>query len=611
MLLLEGASLEPGSAFLGVERSFRERRWVAGLSAEAERIASAIANRCGVPEVVARVLSSRGITVESADAFLAPSLKAQLPDPSSLTDLDAAAERIADAVLRRESVAIFGDYDVDGATASALLHDLLSGLGLKPRIFIPDRIADGYGLNSRTLDALIDAGATLVIAVDCGTTAPGPVAHAQARGVDVVIVDHHRPAADLPPARALVNPNRPDDLSGLGHLAAVGVAFMLAVGLVRTLRARNAFASGREPDLLALLDLVALGTVCDVVPLIGLNRAFVTRGLAVLGRRARPGLAALAAASRLNGPVTARHLGFMLGPRINAGGRIGDSSLGARLLTCLSADEADRIAATLDRLNGERQAIETAALDEALARFQEDEARQAPVLTAVGETWHPGVVGLVASRLAERFGRPAFAVTFAIDADAGTGSARSVPGVDLGELIAGGLREGLLAKGGGHAMAAGFTIARNRLDAFRDYLRERVAALMPDGMKRAEVRIAGVLTAEAVNGDLAEALERTGPFGPGAPEPIFVMPGHAVASLAPVGTDHLRVRLRSATGVSMTAMAYRAQATPLGDALKRAMGERIHVAGSVSLDRWRGTVSPQFRIIDAAPRGGLVASGPP
>ena len=448
-------------AFLGVERSLTGRRWVARLDEGEARNAMTIAQRHALPDIVARVLAGRGVAADEVPNFLDPALKRLLPDPSVLTDMDKAAGRIADAVVAGEPIAVFGDYDVDGATSSALFARYLRSVGRDPVIYIPDRLFEGYGPNTEALKSLANAGARLVVCVDCGSTSHQALADGRAMGLDIVVIDHHQLGAELPPAVAVVNPNRQDDLSGLGHLAAVGVTFLTLVAVNRLLRARGWFASRAEPELLQWLDLVALGTVCDVVPLVGLNRAFVAKGLLAMARRANRGLAALADAARLGGPVAPYHLGFLLGPRINAGGRIGDAALGARLLASDDPAECERLAAELDRLNRERQAIETAMLEEATAEAAAEigDGEGPSVLVTASERWHPGVVGLIASRLKDRFHRPAVAIALQPNG-VGSGSGRSVAGVDLGHAVRRAVERGILVKGGGHAMAAGLTVEK-------------------------------------------------------------------------------------------------------------------------------------------------------
>ncbi len=596
-----GAVTGGGRAVLGVERSIGGRRWVDRLAEADLVVARGIAQRHGLPEILGRVLAARGIDADGAATFLAPSLKALMPDPAVLRDMDAAASVLADAVVAGRRIAIFGDYDVDGATASALLARFLMQLGLTPRIYIPDRIVDGYGPNPRAVEALRGEGADLLVTVDCGTQSFEAFETAAAVGLDVVAFDHHQAGEALPRTAALVNPNRQDDLSGLGHLCAAGVTFLGVVALNRELRRRGWYGEGRpQPDLMALLDLVALGTVCDVVPLKGLNRAFVVRGLDVMRARANRGIAALCDVVRLSGPVSAYHLGFLIGPRINAGGRIGDAALGARLLTCDDPLEAARIAAELDALNRDRQVMEaemlaTAEADVAAKLLAGDPA----VIVAASADWHPGIVGLVASRLKERHGRPAFAVALG-EAGVGTGSGRSIPGVDLGRAVRAAVDAGLLVKGGGHAMAAGLTLPDGGLADLEAFLEARLAGEVAAAREGADFAVDGAVTAAGATTDLLDLLERAGPFGAGQPEPVFVLPAHKVVFAEEAGNGHVRLQLASTDGTRIKAMAFRAADRPLGAFLFAARGRTIHAAGVLTLDHWQGTPRPQFRLLDAA-----------
>jgi single-stranded-DNA-specific exonuclease len=588
--------------FLGVEQSVCGRAWRDRLDDQARAQALAITQAHDLPDILARVLAGRGVAIEGVADFLEPTIKGSMPDPSTLADMDRAVERLAKAVLNGESVAIFGDYDVDGATSSALLALFLRSAGLNPVVRIPDRIFEGYGPNAEVIRGLAEDGATLLVTLDCGTTSHEILAGAAGLGLDVVVCDHHQADERLPAVEAVVNPNRLDDLSGLGHLCAAGVTFMLVVALNRHLRGLGFWTHARpEPDLMRLLDLVALGTVADVVPLKGLNRAFVARGLGVMRRRENVGLRALMDAARLDGPPTPYHLGFLLGPRINAGGRIGDAGLGARLLITDDTLEAGRIAAELDRLNRERQVVEQGTVAEAeaeaLAALGPLEEGASVVVTA-GNGWHPGVVGLVASRLKERFKRPAFAIAFT--GDTGTGSGRSIAGVDLGAVVRHAVAEGFLAKGGGHVMAAGITVMRDRLADFRAYLEEKLAASVELARRDEALAVDAATTAAAVRPDLALLLERAGPFGAGNPEPVLALPSHTVVYAEEVGGAHVRARLKGGDGQSVDAIAFRAAGQPVGRALAENRGRPLHVAGAVSLDRWQGQEKVQFRILDVA-----------
>lgn len=592
--------------FLDIQSSFTGKAWRERLDSQGQMQAVALAQRAGQPDLLARVLAGRGVTPEEAEAYLAPTVRHYMPDPSRLTDMDIAAERLADAVIRQEKIAIFGDYDVDGATSSALLSGWLRESGLTPRIHIPDRIYEGYGPNEEAIRLLRADGASLLVTVDCGTTSVEVLSKAAQIGFETLVVDHHQAGETLPPAVAVVNPNRLDDLSAQGHLCACGVTFLLLVATSRTLRRRGWWSTARpEPDLLSRLDLVALGTVADVVPLKGLNRAFVARGLIVMRQRRRAGLKALMDMARLDGPPRPYHLGFLLGPRINAGGRIGDAALGARLLLTEDEQEAASIAATLDRLNRERQTVEAVMLEEALAEAVASlgtEEKGAAVVTA-SSRWHPGVVGLVAARLKERFGRPAFAIAFGKDG-VGTGSGRSIGGVDLGRAVRLAVERGLLSKGGGHAMAAGVTLAQTELGAFRAFLEAELAAGVEAARASAALEIDGALSASGATTSLVEILERAGPYGQGNPEPVLALPSHQLAFADTVGENHLRMRLKAQNGALVDAIAFRCIGQPLGDALTSHRGKAIHVAGTLSVDRYGGRERVQFRVIDAAPASG-------
>ncbi|MEJ0013012.1 MAG: single-stranded-DNA-specific exonuclease RecJ [Bauldia sp.] len=603
----------PPRTFLGVEHSLTGKRWAERLTIEGMANALAMAQRHEIPDIVARVLAGRGVLADDAPAFLSPSIRALMPDPASLTDMDKAAARIADAIVASEKIAIFGDYDVDGASSSALLARFLRHQGLDPHIYIPDRLFEGYGPNVEAMKSLAALGAKLVVCVDCGSTSFDALEAAQALGLSVVVIDHHEVGVALPVAEAVVNPNRQDDLSGLGYLAAVGVTYLAIVAVNRQLRLRGVYATGRiEPDLLAWLDLVALGTICDVVPLVGLNRALVSKGMLTLAHRENRGIAALADVARIGGPIAPYHLAFLLGPRINAGGRIGDAALGARLLVSDDPAECERIAVELDRLNQERQAMEAAMVEEAVAEAEAEigpqeawsagratgtESRGPAVVVTASARWHPGVVGLIASRLKDRFQRPAIAIAFRNET--GTGSGRSIVGVDLGHAVRTAVERGILIKGGGHAMAAGLTIQMSRLGELRAFfetmLHGPVAA--HDGH---HLDIDAALSARGASVELIESIEKAGPFGAGHPEPVFVFPNHRVAYADLVGNGHLRMTLASADGAMIKAMLFRAVGTPLGDAIQKARGQLLHVAGTLSVDAWQERRQPSLRVLDAA-----------
>jgi single-stranded-DNA-specific exonuclease len=587
--------------FLDVERSATGRAWRDRLDERASAGALSIVQRHGVPELLARIVAGRGVECEKFAAFLDPTVKRLMPDPDTVSDMAPASQRLADAIERGEPVAIFGDYDVDGATSTAVLARFLRHGGVDPLIHIPDRIFEGYGPNVEAVRALAQRGATLLVTVDCGTTSIAPIEEARRLGLDVIVIDHHQADEHLPPA-LVVNPNRLDDLSCLGHLAAAGLAFLMVVAVNRALRRRGFWGESRpEPDLLSLLDFVALGTVADVARLEGLNRAFVAKGLLAMRRRERPGLTALMDVARLAGPPEPWHLGFLLGPRINAGGRIGRADLGTQLLLEEDPTRAAALAAELDRLNTERQLVEQATLEQAEAEAQAalGAGHNAAVIVTAAEGWHPGVLGLVAARLKEKFGRPAFAIAFD-PAGIGTGSGRSIAGVDLGRAVRRAIAEGVLVKGGGHAMAAGVTLERARLAAFRAHLETELGAAVEAARRDDALLIDGALTAAAARAELCETLSRAGPFGAGNPEPVFALPAHVLVHAEEVGHGHVRARLKSGDGASVAAIAFRAAREPLGRALIENRGRTLHAAGGLVVDRWQGDNQAQLRIVDVA-----------
>ncbi|WP_376987979.1 single-stranded-DNA-specific exonuclease RecJ [Bosea sp. R86505] len=596
-------SLFPPRAFLGVTRSALGRPWRDRLDAAGLGRAEVLAQVEGIPDILARLLAGRGVEPNEAQSFLEPKLRDLLPDPGTLIDMGPAAARLARAVESGERVAIFGDYDVDGACSAALLAGFLTEGGARPRIHIPDRLIEGYGPNSEAIRQLAAEGATLLVTVDCGTTSHEPLAEARRLGLDVVVLDHHQAPERLPEVEALVNPNRQDDLSGLGHLCAAGVVFLALVATRAELRRRGAWASrGGEPDLLAALNLVALATVADVVPLRGLNRAFVRQGLAILRGRARPGLAALMDVAGLDGPVQPWHLGFLLGPRINAGGRIGDAGLGARLLLTADEIEARTIAAELNRLNQERQEIERQAVIEAISQADHALMRDPAlaVLLASSPDWHPGIVGLVAARLKERFRKPAFAL--AINGEGGaTGSGRSVAGVDLGRAVRAAVEAGLAVKGGGHAMAAGVTLAPGQDATFHAFLAQRLASEVAAAVESEALLVDAALSAGGATPRLLAEIARAGPFGQGSPEPVFVFPAHRLTDAVEIGSGgHVRVRLKGGDGASVGGVAFRCAQEPLGRALLAARGESVHLAATLTLNRWGGNEKAELRVLDLA-----------
>ena len=586
-------------AVLGVERSVGGWFWRSRL--DDARAGAALAQALEVPEIVGRVLAARGVTADTAERFLNPSVRAMLPEPSRLAGMDAAVARLVRAVTGGETIAVFGDYDVDGATSAAVLKRYLAAVGASVRIYIPDRLSEGYGPNAPALKRLKDEGAGVVITVDCGVTAHQPLAAAADAGLDVIVVDHHLAEPKLPQAVAVVNPNRLDDTSGCGELAAVGVTFLLVVGLNRALREAGWLAGRGEPELIDLLDLVALGTVCDMVPLTGLNRALVTQGLKVLGRRGNVGLAALADVGGIRERPGAYHAAFVLGPRINAGGRVGKADLGARLLATDDADEAAELAHRLDALNAERRTIEASVEAAAVAQVEALGDDHGRLIFALGEGWHPGVVGIVASRLVERFHRPAFVVTVADGV--GKGSGRSIPGVDLGGAVIAARQAGLLVNGGGHPAAAGLTVASGRIGELREFLTARLSRAGARHDAGPTLGIDGALAVGAATPELVAELARAGPFGVGNAEPRFAIAGGRVVRVDVVGERHVRCILADDAGGRLNTIAFRAVDKPVGAALMTAAGRTLHVAGHLRADNWRGRERVQLHIDDVAHAG--------
>ncbi|MDE2458815.1 MAG: single-stranded-DNA-specific exonuclease RecJ, partial [Rhodospirillales bacterium] len=553
----------------------------------------------GIPELMGRLLAARGVTIDHAPAFLDPTLRAMLPDPSSLMDMDVAAARLADAVMQGEMVGVFGDYDVDGACSSALMVTLLRQLGCEVTYHVPDRMAEGYGPNTEALRAMAGRGARLIVCVDCGTAAHSAFAPLH-NAVDILVLDHHKSEGPPPPIRATVNPNRLDCTSGLGSICAAAVAFITAVALLRTLRRRGFFAERAEPDLREFLDLVALATICDVMPLTGLNRAFVIQGLKVMARRSRPGVAALLDVAKLTEAPTAMHCGFMLGPRINASGRIAEADMGLRLLLAEDAELATELAQTLDAVNKQRQSVEAGISTDAMNRAEAQVAGGQGIILLAQEGWHPGVVGIVAGRVKERFNRPALVA--GITDGVAKGSGRSVPGIDLGAAVIAARQSGILATGGGHAMAAGFSAPETALSTFHEFLNDRLAsaALLPPS---AELVLDGVLGLSGADAALAQMISRMGPFGTGNDEPLFVLPRARVVKTDRIGKDGntIRVMVEGEGGGRMKALLFRAKEGALAEALGRVGGAPLHLAGYLRAEFWQGRVSAGFFIADAAP----------
>jgi len=583
-------------ALLGVERSLLGQSW--STRPVELHVVEAIAQRTGLPEIIARVIAARGVALDDVEEFLDPSLRNSLPDPSVLKDMDVAVERLAHAVMAGESITVFGDYDVDGATSSGVFIQYLRAIGADASAYIPDRLKEGYGPNGPALEKLAAAGTRLVVTVDCGIQSYDALEAGAAAGLDVLVVDHHKAEPELPKAVAVVNPNRLDDESDLGHLAAVGVTYLLIVALNRQLRVKGYFQSRRaEPNLLQFLDMVALGTVCDVVPLKGLNRVFVRQGLKVMAQRRNIGLTALMDVAGLDARPDAYHLGFMLGPRINAGGRVGESDSGTRLLTMKDTAQASELAQHLDVLNKERQAIEMAVLDAAIA--QVGNPGDVPVIIVYDEGWHPGVVGIVASRLKDRFQRPA--VVIGMENGTGKGSGRSINGVDLGAVIIAARQQGLLLNGGGHAMAAGLTVGAEKIDALCEFLITQLAAPVARARAAQGLKLDGVLSLSGVTPELVSQLEQAGPFGVGNPTPRFAVPDCTIVSADIVGKDHVRLILAQGQGARVKAMAFRQGETQFGQNLLNSVGRKFHVAGRLKRDDWGAKPKAELHLDDASP----------
>jgi len=581
-----------GAAFLGVEKSLTGRRWI-GPGVEVNRLADAMHQATALPTPVCQTLVRQSVDAADAPAYLAPSLRDLLPDPLSLRDMGVAVARFLQAFDKKQKIAVFADYDVDGGTSAALVLCWLRAMKHDATLYVPDRIDEGYGPNEAAMAALA-RDHDLIVTVDCGTLSHGPIR--AARAADVIVLDHHLGGETLPDACAVVNPNRQDETGDLGHLCAAGVVFLFLVEANRRLRERAIVG----PDLMGFLDLVGLATVADVAPLIGVNRAFVRQGLRIMGRRQRPGLVALADVARLDTAPTAYHLGYVLGPRINAGGRVGRADLGARLLSTNDAHEAASIAEKLDMLNTERREIEAQVRDAAIAQA-EARGLDAPLVWAAGEGWHPGVVGIVASRLKELTNRPA--VVIGLDGDEGKGSGRSVSGIDLGAAVHRLVAEGRLLKGGGHKMAAGLSVARDRFEPAM----ERLGALLEkQGAGRLgprDLRLDGVLMTAAATVELIEQIETAGPFGAGAPAPRFVFADQQIRFAKRVGASHLKVSFSDGVGPVIDAIAFGAFDGPMGPQIEASGGKRYHLAGRLELNTWGGRTRVQLRLEDAALAG--------
>lgn len=590
--------MTPHTSFLGIETSFSGRRWAS--RSYDERQTLAIAQRHNLPDILARSLSARGQTVETAEAFLTPRLRDSMPDPSLLQDMDKAVSRFILALENNERAVVFGDYDVDGATSSALLIRFARALGYTLDLYIPDRLSEGYGPNEAAMKKLATQGITLALCVDCGTTAHEPLAAAQQVGLDVIVLDHHAAELSLPPAVAIVNPNRLDDpmTDSLGTLAAVGVTYLFIVAVNRALREARFYSDVRpEPDLKKWLDLVALGTVCDVVKLIGLNRTFVAQGLKVMEARGNVGIAALAQISAATLPFDTYTAGFLLGPRLNAGGRVGKSDTGAKLLAMEDEAEAIGVAEYLGLLNSERRVLEADVLAQAEMMIF-DEA--APLTFVASENWHVGVIGIVASRLKDKFHRPA--IVIGIDQALGKGSGRSVGNVDLGAAIIAARQAGLLINGGGHKMAAGLTVAKDKIDALHAFLAERIGKQLDAEPFVPTLTLDGLVAAGALDGAFISQLSALAPFGTGNPEPRFALADCKIIRADIVGEKHVKV-IASQGGASLSAIAFRAMESDLGASLLAHVGHTLHLAGHLRRNVWQGRETIQLVIDDAAKSG--------
>ena len=589
----------PATLPFEVAHSALGQQWQLREADEAE--AKKLSQRLRCPEIVGRILAARGVTDATADAYLDTSLKTHMPDPSTLMDMDKGALRLAKAVQRGETIGLFGDYDVDGGTGTATMARYLRQLGAEPVTYIPDRRKEGYGPSPEAFAAMVEQGAGLIVTIDCGTTSTEALEWAAGKGIDVIVVDHHLPNDNPPPTHALINPKRADDTSGLDYLSAAGVAFLLAVGLNRTLR-QDGFFEGNgppEPKLMNLVDLTALGTVCDVVPLEGLNRAFVMQGLKVMQAKGNMGIAALEEVAKTSGKPSTYHLGFLIGPRINAGGRLGPAGLALKLLSTDDALEAKQIARELDALNVKRRAVEQGVQDEAMLMAQDQVERGARVIVVAGQGWHEGVVGIVAGRLKERFGFPAIALSLSEDGTA-KGSGRSINGVDLGGAIVSAVDAKLLIRGGGHGMAAGMTVARDRIEELISYLHGVLGHSVDEARSHVALRVDGLVGLGAVNEDLSDAIALAGPYGAGNSEPRVVCPRVTVVMADRVGADHVRCILSDDAGNRMKGIAFRCADTGLGALLMEGAQKPIHVVGRIKDDYWKGRRQVQLQIEDAA-----------
>lgn len=593
--------------FLDVEKSLLGQKWVARLDRAEEAIT--IAQKFDIPEILARTIAGRNVEFDEIENYLTPTLRAVMPDPYILQDMELAATRIADAIINGQKIGIIGDYDVDGATSTALILRFVDDLidlhadgadkFTRPEFYIPDRQAEGYGPSITAVDDLAGKGCELIITVDCGVLAYEPMKYATDQGLDVIILDHHMAEEKLPEVLAVINPNRQDDMSGLGHLAACGVVFVTLVAVNRVLREKHGFAAAQLPNLINMLDLVALGTVCDVVSLTGLNRAFVNQGLKVMGQFGNVGIQSIAEVAQIVGKIEAYHLGYIIGPRINAGGRVGDSRLGSVILSTRDKDEANSIALRLDGYNQDRQTIEKNVLDAAFYQAEQEITDDLPNVIIVSDfAWHQGVIGIVAGRIKEKYNRPTIVIGF--DATDGKGSGRSIPGVDLGRAVQKAVEQKLIIKGGGHAMAAGLSIRQDQLAEFRAFMETELSADVVEARKNTSLKIDGALTASAANMKLLRTLETLEPYGTGNARPVFVFPAHHIGFAKIIGKGHLKLSLRSADGSKLDAIAFGAEDNGMTKLLTNHGGKAFHFVGNLKVNRWQGRESVQLQLIDVA-----------
>jgi single-stranded-DNA-specific exonuclease len=595
---LSASDLKP--AFLDVEKSVKGQRWVARL--DDQRIAHTIAEKNELPEILGRVMAARGVTSDEAEAFLNPTLRSLMPQPSAFMDMEKGAARLAEAIIKKEVIGIISDYDVDGVSSAAIMVRFLASVGHEANVYIPDRLTEGYGPSEKAVSTLKEQGTELLLTLDCGVMSHDPLAHAADLGLTTIIVDHHQAGLELPHAYAVINPNRQDDISGQGHLCAAGVVMILIAAVNKQLRTLGHYSEQRpEPNMLQWLELVALATVCDVVPLKGLNRAYVTQGLRIMSRRENQGISALADVGGLKRRPDVYALGFILGPRINAAGRVGHAEEALALLTTNDKGEAHALARSLDDLNRKRQVIELRVVDEAIAQaeFAMGKDKRPSIVVVAADGWHPGVVGLAASRLKDRFTVPSLVLAMNTKTGLATGSGRSIAGVDLGKAVRLASEAGILTKGGGHAMAAGLTVPIEKLAELRQFLDEALSGEV-ENLRDPSLPIDGALTASGATLDLIELLEQAGPYGSAHPSPMFVFPAHKVIYADQAGTDHVRCTLVASDGTKLKAIAFRALNTELGELLLSERNHPIHIAGRLVADEWGAKRVPSLQIEDAA-----------